>query len=106
MMKKSGEGKREKGEKGKSKKGNSIKRELFSPVLLFNVPLFPCSPFPCSPFAFDHELPRHTSIGFAKPAPGETACDPDDDGCDRWRRGHRHDGFIWSGFAAQHALAF
>src|SRR6266545_4852645 len=41
MMKKSGEGKREKGEKGKSKKGNSIKRELFSPVLLFNVPLFP-----------------------------------------------------------------
>ncbi len=86
---------REEGEKWKRGIGNRIRR---NPFPRFPVPLFPV--------LFKRELLRHTSIGFAKSAPGETARYPDDDGRDRWRGRHRYDGFIWPGLAAQHALAF
>src|SRR6185503_17847517 len=53
----------------------------------------------------ERELPRHPSSRTAKPAPGETARDADDDGRDRRRVGDRDDGVVWTRLAEQYARA-
>ena len=52
-----------------------------------------------------YEFSGHTSVGPQKSTAGETTRGTYDDGRDCGRGCHRHDGFIWTRSAAQHALA-